>query len=80
MQKNTGEMQEAVLIKNFTSGTENRVRSLSKKLPLYSLDNLLPNSDFAVPGGPMNKICSPLKAAKSINLTSVSRSTKPTCK
>ena len=69
---------EAKLI--VTSGTENLVSSLSKKVPLYKRERRLPSSLLAVPGGPINRMCSPLRAAKSIKRTSVSLSMSPTFK
>ena len=60
------------------SGTVNLVRRRAKKVPpLHSAANRLPRSLLAVPGGPMKRTCSPARAAKSISLTSTSRSIRP---
>ena len=52
-----------------TSGTEKRVSRRSKKGPLYRRESRRPSSLLAVPGGPINKMCSPLRAASSISRT-----------
>lgn len=63
---------------NSSSGTEKRVSSLSKyPLPCKHVCSRRESSDFAVPGGPRNRICSPHSAARSIKRASVSRSTSP---
>ena len=60
------------------SGTVNLVRSRSKNFPPpHSEASRLPSSLLAVPGGPMKRMCSPDKAARSISLTSTSLSPSP---
>mmetsp|Transcript_8904 Transcript_8904/g.20195 ORF Transcript_8904/g.20195 Transcript_8904/m.20195 type:complete len:268 (+) Transcript_8904:780-1583(+) len=62
---------------NSSSGTENRVSSLSKNRPWHTSLSLRASSLLAVPGGPSRRRCSPASAASSMSLTSVSLSRSP---
>ena len=60
-----------------SSGVVNGVIRCSKLLPWQSEASRLAKRDFPVPGGPINKTCSPAIAANSNSLASALRSVSP---
>mmetsp|Transcript_7342 Transcript_7342/g.26747 ORF Transcript_7342/g.26747 Transcript_7342/m.26747 type:complete len:302 (+) Transcript_7342:637-1542(+) len=60
-----------------SSGTEKRVKSLSKNLPLQIFAKRRASKLFAVPGGPTKRMCSPASTDTNINFASTLRSINP---
>mmetsp|Transcript_10043 Transcript_10043/g.14922 ORF Transcript_10043/g.14922 Transcript_10043/m.14922 type:complete len:318 (+) Transcript_10043:1073-2026(+) len=60
-----------------SSGVVKRVKRRWKNNPPHNCDNLLPNADFPVPGGPRSNTCSRASVPRTIRRDSSPRSTSP---